>query len=656
MDFNNFLCDGKILTRLLRACLAEGCGTFLMVLCGTGAVFAAVTTGALTGLWQVAVIWGVVIALAIQATGAVSGAHLNPAVTLALCVWRGFPAARVPAYLLAQLAGAFAASALLYGLYGGVLAGFEQREGLVRGQPGSERSAMVFGEYFPNPDIFRSQPNAHQAVSLSRAMAAEGLGTAVLVFCLFALTDRRNPGRPRGALLPAGIGLTVAVLIAVIAPLTQAGFNPARDFGPRLFAFLVGWGPVAIPGPRGGFFWVYIAAPILGGLAGAGLYDRGLGRFLQPDTNQTSQRGTTMGKTRFLLIGGFLAAGKTTALARLAEGLAADGRRAGCIVNDQSEGLVDTARLTALGLPVAEVTGGCFCCRFHALLDAVGKLAATARPDVVLAEPVGSCTDLAATVAYPLRRNHGRDYEVGPLSVLVDPTTCAQILGRGDAPAHSPDVRYIYLKQLEEADILVINKIDGLIDGERLRLAEALAKRFPQARVLAVSCLTGEGIEDWIRALGTVRLGTRPAMALDYERYAAGEALLGWYNASAVIETTAADALALMTRLARGLRDRLHQRAIPIAHLKCSLADQDGRSTGASSVTRGTGPVETTLAPTSPQWSRTLAINLRAEADPATLSLEVEAALADMPAGLRLEAIRAFRPGRPNPSHRLAWP
>lgn len=345
----------KRFSGLLGPCLAEGIGTFLMVFCGTGAVFVAVTTGALAGLWQVAVVWGVVIALAIQATGAISGAHLNPAVTLAFAVWRGFPVARVPAYLLAQLAGAFAASALLFGLYGNVLVAFEQREGLSRGLPGSERSAMVFGEYFPNPDIFRDAPAAERVVDLPRAMAAEALGTAVLAFCLFALTDRRNAGRPRGALLPAGIGLTVAALIAVLAPLTQAGFNPARDFGPRLFAYFAGWGPVAIPGPRGGFFWVYIAAPLLGGLAGSGLYDRVLRRFL-PDPDRTpSNRSIPMRKTRFILVGGFLAAGKTTALARLARSFAAKGLSAGLIVNDQSEGLVDTARLAGLGLPLAEI-------------------------------------------------------------------------------------------------------------------------------------------------------------------------------------------------------------------------------------------------------------------------------------------------------------
>ena len=259
--------------RLARECLAECLGTFLLVFFGTGAVFVAVLTGALQGLFQVAIVWGLVIALAIYATGAVSGTHINPAVTLAAAVFRGFPRRKVIPFIAAQLAGALLASAILFFLYGKVLADFETAKGLVRGQPGSELSAMVFGEYFPNPALFGTTPEACAKVSLVQAMAAEGLGTAVLVFFIFALTDAGNRGRPAGTLFALFIGLTISILIAVIAPLTQAGFNPARDFGPRLFAYCAGWGPVAIPGPRGGFFLVYIMAPVMGGLAGGAFHD-----------------------------------------------------------------------------------------------------------------------------------------------------------------------------------------------------------------------------------------------------------------------------------------------------------------------------------------------------------------------------------------------
>src|SRR5690606_31407984 len=193
------------------------------------------------GVVQVGLVWGLGIGLAIYAVGAVSGAHLNPAVTVAMAALKRLPPARIVPYVAAQLVGAFLASAILYGLFSGVLAEFEAKKGLVRGQPGSELSAMVFGEYFPNPAIFGTDEAAFRQVSSMQAMAAEAIGTCLLVFFILALTDTRNRSRPNGTSFAPFIGLTVAVIIAVVAPLTQAGLNPARDFAPRLFSYFVGW-------------------------------------------------------------------------------------------------------------------------------------------------------------------------------------------------------------------------------------------------------------------------------------------------------------------------------------------------------------------------------------------------------------------------------
>jgi glycerol uptake facilitator protein len=132
-----------------------------------------------------------------------------------------------------------------------------------------------------------------QAVSEWTAMLAEGLGTALLALFIFALTDRRNPGRPGGTMLTVFIGLALSIIILIIAPLTQAGLNPARDFGPRLFSYLAGWGRIAIPGPRGGFFTVYILAPVLGASVGAACYEFLLRPLMikSADTAQAEQRG-----------------------------------------------------------------------------------------------------------------------------------------------------------------------------------------------------------------------------------------------------------------------------------------------------------------------------------------------------------------------------
>ena len=273
---------------LVGQCLAEFFGTLILVFFGVGIVNAAVLAGVVQGLWQVAAVWGGAVALAVYATGAVSGAHINPAITVAMAVYRGFPKVRVVPYAAAQVAGAFCGSLILYGLFHGLLQHFELTHHLMRGAPGSEQSAMVFGEYFPNPAMFGTSAEAFRQVPLLTAMLAESIGTAFLASFVFALTEPRNTAAPKLA-VPVFIGVTLALIISIIAPLTQAGLNPARDFGPRLVAYLIGYGAVAIPGPRGGFFTVYILSPIIGGVFGAGVYQALVRRFLSAPQAEPSQ-------------------------------------------------------------------------------------------------------------------------------------------------------------------------------------------------------------------------------------------------------------------------------------------------------------------------------------------------------------------------------
>jgi MIP family channel proteins len=260
---------------LRRALAGEAVGTYLLVLFGTGSVAAAVLTGAQVGLWQVAVVWGVGVALAIYASAALSGAHLNPAVSLAFALLRRqeFPARRLLPYAAAQLTGAVLAGLTVAVLFWPFVLRFEADKGLTRGQPGSELAAMIFGEYFPNPALFGTDAAARVLVSPLQAALVEAFGTAVLAFVIFALTARRNTAAPAANLAPFFIGFTVAALISLFAPITQAGWNPARDFGPRLVAFALGWGVIAIPGPDGGF-WVYILGPLVGAPLGGWLWQR----------------------------------------------------------------------------------------------------------------------------------------------------------------------------------------------------------------------------------------------------------------------------------------------------------------------------------------------------------------------------------------------
>ncbi|MDR0328070.1 MAG: aquaporin [Planctomycetaceae bacterium] len=267
--------------------LAEFAGTFTLVFFGCGVVHTATLCGAQEGLWQIAVVWGFAVTFGIYISGAISGGHLNPAMTLAFAVHRQMPLREVVPYWIGQFAGAFCAAALLFTLFAPTMTAFEKAEGL---QPKSIMSARCYGEYYASPHgaadtvdaegnvvtkiDWRNNQDWKKPVPMSVAFLGEAFGTFMLAFIVFALIDPRNGSRPASHLIPLFIGMTIAVLISVIAPLTQAGFNPARDFAPRVFAYLAGWGETAIPGPNGHGFWVvYIVAPCVGSVLGGFCYD-----------------------------------------------------------------------------------------------------------------------------------------------------------------------------------------------------------------------------------------------------------------------------------------------------------------------------------------------------------------------------------------------
>src|SRR3954462_1633596 len=228
---------------------------------------------------------------------------------------------------------------------------------------------------------------------------------------------------------------------------------------------------------------------------------------------------TPSSKARYIMIGGFLGAGKTTAVARLAETLKKQGQRVGLITNDQGSQLVDTAMLSSRGFSVEEIAGGCFCCRFNSLMDAARKLSEETRPNIFIAEPVGSCTDLVATVTYPLRRIYGEQFSIAPLSVVVDPIRALRVFGLEKGGSFSEKVVYIYEKQLQEADIIVINKIDLLTSETRALLRSALASRFPAKTIIEVSARGGEGLDNWFGRIVGAEQTTGSAMEVDYGIY-----------------------------------------------------------------------------------------------------------------------------------------
>jgi glycerol uptake facilitator protein len=251
--------------------VGESLGTFILVFFGCGSVASAVLTGAQVGIFQVAIVWGIGIATAIYLTASLSGAHLNPAVTVAFAVWSGFPWRRVPRYVFAQFAGAFVASAALYAVYRGVLEAYESSHHIVRGASGSEATAMIFGEFFPNPGGKPLTASARALVSLPTAFLVETLGTGILMLVILGSIDERNTSRPR-VLTAATIGLTVTILISLLGPLTMAALNPARDLAPRIFSSMAGWGRVPFDTNGYGWLTVYVLAPVLGAVLGGGIY------------------------------------------------------------------------------------------------------------------------------------------------------------------------------------------------------------------------------------------------------------------------------------------------------------------------------------------------------------------------------------------------
>src|SRR6516165_8044062 len=199
-----------------------------------------------------------------------------------------------------------------------------------------------------------------------------------------------------------------------------------------------------------------------------------------------------MNTIRFIMLGGFLGAGKTTAMARLARFYMDRGQRVGIVTNDQAQDLVDTYSLREQGFPVEEVAGACFCCKFNDLLDKVGTLEAHQRPHVILAEPVGSCTDLVATVVQPLKDLYGARFSVAPYAVLFKPSHGLRILRNEAGGGFSPKAAYIFRKQLEEADAIAINRIDYTAPAQLDELIDLVRRNYPGTPVLPISARTGE--------------------------------------------------------------------------------------------------------------------------------------------------------------------
>jgi Ni2+-binding GTPase involved in maturation of urease and hydrogenase len=360
-----------------------------------------------------------------------------------------------------------------------------------------------------------------------------------------------------------------------------------------------------------------------------------------------------MKKVQLVFVGGFLGAGKTTLLWYAAELLMKRGTRVGLITNDQAPDLVDTRWLAEKGLNVKEVAGSCFCCNFAGLIYAAEKLLA-ADAEVLIGEPVGSCTDLSATILQPLKDRFKDRFALAPLSVLADPVRLRDVLGFSEDALH-PDAAYIFRKQLEEADLLVVNKADLISSNERRQLEETLASRFPGTAVRYLSARTGEGIEPWLEEVLSGSPAGSHLVEVDYDTYAAGEALLGWLNADVGLSVIAGPVEwgVLCSDLLARLQATFRKRDARIGHVKLLLTAGDGHYIGNVTDARTAPFLEGQIVGTPSRADLTL--NARIEMAPDALERVVREVLdAVLARRVRTEvrSMRCLRPGRPQPSYR----
>jgi Ni2+-binding GTPase involved in maturation of urease and hydrogenase len=359
---------------------------------------------------------------------------------------------------------------------------------------------------------------------------------------------------------------------------------------------------------------------------------------------------------RFVMVGGFLGAGKTTTLGRLARMYIASGKRVGIVTNDQAHDLVDTNTFRSQGLAVEEVPGACFCCRFDDLVARVGALQDHEKPDVILAEPVGSCTDLVATVIQPLKDLYSGQFEVAPYAVLFKPSHGTRILRNQAAGGFSPKAAYIFKKQLEEADALLINRADELTPTEQEELTRLVGAAYPGVPVLRVSAVTGEGFDALMALLDQKGAFGRKILEIDYDTYAEGEAELGWLNATARLTSDNPFALdSLLTSILGELETVCRNLGGEVAHLKLIGMDDAGAFAVGNVISSDTAPRLSLPSNITPREADLIA-NARVAIDPGVLEAEVKrVVIAECEkVGVKAEfrTSQSLRPGRPVPTHR----
>ena len=359
-----------------------------------------------------------------------------------------------------------------------------------------------------------------------------------------------------------------------------------------------------------------------------------------------------MNQTRLILCGGFLGAGKTTLIWDVAQRLMAQGKRVGLITNDQAPELVDSRLLKQANLQVAEVAGSCFCCNFNGFVDAIHSLRSNVEADVILAEPVGSCADLTATIVRPLKKYYNTEVIVSPLTVLSDPIRLKSILYGDDGGLHE-DAAYIYRKQLEESEVILITKTDILTEEEVKKLVSDTQACFHHTKVMTVSTMNGSGVNEWFNEVANRQGEGTKILDIDYDKYAHGEAVLGWLNGTVALSGHNVFWDVVLKDIMKGFSNAVKKEKLRVGHIK--VIAENGKQYAVGNITGDASTLQLRgTAGTSDNVK--LIINSRVETTPEHLDEIVRKVLVEAINDKYTDEVLAWRylqPGRPNPTHRI---
>lgn len=356
---------------------------------------------------------------------------------------------------------------------------------------------------------------------------------------------------------------------------------------------------------------------------------------------------------KLILVGGFLGSGKTTAIVNACKQLLRLERKVAVITNDQGDQQVDHAFVKGLGISTREVSNGCFCCNYNQLDEHLESLSDSVQPDYIFAESVGSCTDLVATIARPLNK-FKPEIEV-VISVFADAELLISLI-EGRASFLDEAVRYIYKKQLEEADLLIINKTDLITSEQLTRLSDVINTEYRGKIILHQNSLEEASVSNWLTTIHEFNdTVNRSSLRIDYDIYGEGESKLAWLDKSFSILSTQGDATLITQQLIRSIFDQIQSAQLPIGHLKFFI-EGDNWNEKISFTTTSTGSDVTLNDVRATQV--TVLINARVQTSPDVLKRLIDKVLDKAErtynCQIQREKWSAFKPGYPRPTHRMA--